>query len=144
MQELYDDVQPILDRLRFGILQVMSSLLFNLGNLRFVGFYQTRLLFCGFLFDLVSKGTKVGELFFELGHLSLETRLLQKLGLLIGVELLLGNEVVNGDARILSNDAIGFGSSGDLLVEVADVPGTALSVLLHIISRGSGTCSAPL
>jgi hypothetical protein len=44
------------------------------------------------------------------------------LAFLVLIELLGGNKVVDGNARVVSNDSIGFDGGGQLLVEVADVP----------------------
>ena len=57
---------------------------------------------------LGSKLLVVGDLLFNLSDSGLQTRLLQCLRLLVGIDLLLGNQVIEGFSGILGNDGIDF------------------------------------
>jgi hypothetical protein len=52
----------------------------------------------------------VGDLLFSLGHGSLEGRFLEKLGLLVLVDLLLLNELVESLSRVFGEDGINLGA----------------------------------
>jgi hypothetical protein len=49
-------------------------------------------------------------LLLDLCDLGLEGRLLQRLSLLVGIELLLRHKLVEGFARVFSDDGVGLGS----------------------------------
>lgn len=51
----------------------------------------------------------LGDLFFDLCDLRLESGFLQGLGFLVGIDLLFSNELVEGFAGVLCEDAVDFG-----------------------------------
>lgn len=51
----------------------------------------------------------LGDLFLDLCDLGLESGFLQGLGFLVGVDFLFGNELIEGFAGVLCEDAVDFG-----------------------------------
>jgi hypothetical protein len=109
-QKLGQGEQLLAQNARRGLSSISNRIGTHCLQLLLVSLLQSGLLALQTRLVLDSKLLVVADLLLNLGNRCLERRLLQGLSLLVGIDLLLGNKVVQGFAFVLGDDGIDLGS----------------------------------
>jgi hypothetical protein len=101
--------QPVTELLLAGLGSLSDNLFPERVQFLLVRLLHRRLLVGQSVFVVLSELFEVGDLLLDLGDIGLEGGLLQRLGFLVGVDLLVGDELVQRLSGVLGQDGVDFG-----------------------------------